>query len=141
LSTLSNRPVIDDVAADGVHLASPAAGTERDDGPEGVVELLPFAGGDVLGDLPGVFRIARIGEPDLDVCGCGGSYFFRSRCEVELQQGGGGVKAEGHGRTFQSREARRESPILRPAQAKRQGTAHGVNYVVATASCRTAAGT
>ncbi len=32
---------------DGIHFAAAAAGAEGNDGPEGVVELFPFSGGDL----------------------------------------------------------------------------------------------
>ena len=40
---LGDRPVVQDVGADRVHLAPPAAGAELEDGVEGVVEHLPAA--------------------------------------------------------------------------------------------------
>jgi len=87
LGTLADRAVVDGVGADRIHATSPAAGPEGDDRPEGVVQLLPHAGGQMLGDLRGVFLQMGFGQPGSDVLdglggnlplGCGG---------VELRQG------------------------------------------------------
>jgi hypothetical protein len=97
LRALPNRPVVDHVAADGVHLAAAASGAEGNDGPEGVVELFPFAGGDVLGHLDGIFAVPRLGEPGLDVRRRRRSDVLRGYGKVELHQRGGRVEMAGHG--------------------------------------------
>src|SRR5262245_53591050 len=67
LGTFAYRPVVDGVRADGVHAAAATAGAEGNDGPEGVVQLLPLFGGNVLGDLRRVIHISRLGEPAANV--------------------------------------------------------------------------
>ena len=95
--TLGDRPLVQDVGADRVHHAPPAAGAELEDGVEGVVEDFPPACGDIL-EQPGRYRakglsvnhrpiaaaaeaesapVARPGPRCQCVFDCGHDYFLR----------------------------------------------------------------
>ena len=67
LGAFADGAVVDGVAADRVHPPAASAGAEGDDGPEDVVQLLPFAGGQVLGHLGGIVGQVRLGQPGADV--------------------------------------------------------------------------
>ena len=67
---LGDRPLVEDVRADRVHHAPPAAGAELEDGVEGVVEHLPAPGGDVL-QQPGTVARERTSRSTSGGCGRG----------------------------------------------------------------------
>ena len=54
LHAFGHGAIVDGIGADGIHFAAAAGGAEGNDGPEGVVEFLPLAGGDVIGDDRGI---------------------------------------------------------------------------------------
>ena len=84
---LADGAVVDGVGADGVHLAAPPAGAEGDRRPEGVVQFLPAAGGEVLGHRRGILGQIGLGEPDADVARGPGRELPLGRGRFQLCQG------------------------------------------------------
>jgi len=67
LGALTNGPIINRVAADGVHSSPASPSSERDDGPERVVEFRPLGPVDEVGHLIGIFGVARLTKPETNV--------------------------------------------------------------------------
>ncbi len=72
LRALTDRPLVDGVGTEGVHPPPAPPGTERYDGPEDIVQLLPFPLRDMLDDRLAVGFIPRLGQPSLHVLQCAG---------------------------------------------------------------------
>ncbi len=77
LGALADGAVVDGVGSNGVHLAPPPARAERNNGPEGVVELLPLFCGNMLGHLVGIVGVLGFGEPGANIRRSGWRDFVR----------------------------------------------------------------
>ena len=92
LGAFPDRPVVNRVAADGVHPAAAASGSERNHGPEHIVQSLPQSLGHMPRDFRGIRGIPGLGQPFADVLPRAGSQLPLLQTCIQLSQGGGGVK-------------------------------------------------
>src|SRR5262245_32362653 len=70
LRAFADRPIVNGIGTDRVHLPAAPASTERNHRPEHIVENLPFAGSNMGGNFVAIFRVARLSQPGANVLGC-----------------------------------------------------------------------
>ena len=67
LGALTDRAIIDRIGSDGVHSATASAGSERDDGPVGIIQLFPSLLLDVAEEFWQVLLVSGLRQPIRDV--------------------------------------------------------------------------